>query len=131
MGKTVQVTCDGCGLDITRRSNCVDYRLVLSSESKPGHGAGFYTAAMIYPPVDRTHYFCGLGCLDHWRAREHHKGQLWKEWWKSWKDERGTKHPDGRIYSFPEPPEETTAACKVEFETAALAAFPMKAAHAA
>lgn len=122
--KIVKVTCDGCDKDLTTRSNSVDYRLVLAAESKPGHGEGFYTAMMIYPPVDREYYFCGLQCLDHWRDREHHNNQLWEVWWRKWKEEHGTKHESG--YSYPSPPEEMRIACEAEFEAAALAAFPMK-----
>lgn len=33
-----KITCDGCGADLTTRSNSVDYRLVLYSEEKPGYG---------------------------------------------------------------------------------------------
>lgn len=128
MGKTVRVTCDGCGSDLTTRSNSVDYRLVLAAQSKPGYGPGFYTDMMIYPPVDRAYYFCGLGCLDHWRDREHHENALWEAWMDSWKEENGSKNEDGSISSYPEPPQETREACKAEFEAAALAAFPMKSA---
>ena len=125
MGKTVKVTCDGCGHDLTTRSNSVDYRLLLAAESKPGYGTGFYTDMMIYPPVDRTYYFCGLQCLDHWRNRKHHEIALWKVWWDKWKDVNGTKREDGRISSYREPPREMMEARKAEFEAAALAAFPM------
>jgi hypothetical protein len=74
MGKIVKVTCDGCGADITTRSNSVDYRLVLKSESKPGYGSGSYTDMLIDPPVDRDYYFCGLRCLDLWRDSKTSKG---------------------------------------------------------
>lgn len=62
-----KVTCDGCGADLTVRTNSVDYRLVLAAESKPGYGSGVYTDVMIYPPIDRPHHFCRLECLDKWR----------------------------------------------------------------
>lgn len=125
MGKIVNVTCDGCEADLTVKTNSVDYRLVLASENKPGHGAGFYTAMMKYPAVSRAYYFCDLRCLDHWRGREHHKGNLWKMWWADWKEKNGTKHEDGRIFSYPEPPREMTEERAAEFEDAALVAFPM------
>lgn len=65
--KTVEIKCDTCESDLTYKSNMVDYRLVLGSEEKPGDGhGGAYTAMMIYPPVDRTHHFCGLVCLAKW-----------------------------------------------------------------
>lgn len=123
--KTEEVTCDGCGADLTTRTNSVDYRLVLASESKPGRGAGFYTDMMKYPPVKRTHHFCTLSCLDHWRDRERHCNDLWRAWMDKWKEEHGTKREDGRIQSYPGVPEETRKACVAEFEAAALEAFPM------
>jgi|SRR5580692_429533 hypothetical protein len=128
MGKIVKVTCDGCGHDLTTRSNSVDYRLVLAAESKPGCGAGAYTDMMIYPPVDRTYYFCGLECLDHWRGRSNHRSALWRQQHEKWIDERGTrKGVNGALYtSYPEMPEEMRERLNAEFEAAALVAFPMK-----
>lgn len=121
-----KVTCDGCGVDLTTRTNSVDYRLVLAAESKPGYGSGFYTGMMIWPPVERTHHFCDLACLDQWRNRENHSKKLWEEWWDSWKAEHGSKDIDGRVRSYPAPSEETLAPFRTKFEEAALAAFPMK-----
>lgn len=128
MGKTVKVTCDGCGGDLTTRSNSVDYRLVLGSESKPGYGASAYTDMMIYPPVDRTYYFCELGCLDQWRARENHKSALWHQENEKWIDERGTrKGINGATYtSYPSRPEELREKLNMQFQADALVAFPMK-----
>jgi hypothetical protein len=120
-----KVTCDGCGHDLTTRSNSVDYRLVLASESKPGYGAGAYTDMMISSPLEREHHFCGLDCLDHWRARERHEGALWKEWWDKWKEEKGTKTRN--CFSYPSPPKETLSANGSQFKAAALEAFPMNA----
>lgn len=128
MGKTVQVTCDGCGRDITTRSNMVDYRLVLAAEDKPGYGNGAYTAMHISPPIDCAHYFCGLGCLDHWRAREHHLAASWKAWSDEWRMRNGTQMAPG-VWSYSAAPDEERAVKKVEFEGAALAAFPMKYAN--
>lgn len=124
-----KVTCDGCGADLTTRSNSVDYRLVLSSETKPVYGAGCYTDMMIYPPVERTYHFCLLGCLDHWRDRERFEGKLWKEWNDRWKAERGTRVEGlggGSVVSYPAPPQQLLDECKVKFEAAALEAFPLK-----
>ena len=126
MGKTVKITCDGCGYDLTTRSNSVDYRLVLAAESKPSYGAGAYTDMMIYPPVDRSYYFCGLGCLDHWRSRERYSNALRHERYDEWASEHGTKDNDGRVRSYPSPPQEILGAWESEWEAAALAAFPMK-----
>lgn len=123
----IEITCDGCGHDLTYTGNCVDYRLVLGNESKPTYpGAGAVTAMGIYPAVKRTHHFCGLGCLDHWRDRENHEARLWREWHDKWKEEHGTKDETGRVISYRCEPEEVRKANQAVFEAAALEAFPMK-----
>jgi hypothetical protein len=128
--KKVEITCDGCGRDLTTTSNSVDYRLVLASESKPGYGSGFYTDMMVYPPVDRAHHFCDLACLDHWRSREYHKSGLWREWNENWKTEHGTKHQrlsgEGFTWSYPVPPDDVVKEREAAFEAKALEAFPMQ-----
>lgn len=129
--KNVQVTCDGCGADLTTRTNIEDYRLVLTSESKPGYGSGAYTAMGIYPAVDRAHHFCDLACLDHWSGRRLHRSALWREWNERWRQEKGTKRPnmlgsEGFTWSYPVPPDDVRAARDAEFDAAALAAFPMQ-----
>lgn len=120
-----KVTCDGCGRDLTTRSNSVDYRLALDSESKPGRGDGFYTDMMIYPSIDRPHHFCGLKCLDHWSGRRLKRNALLGEKLDAWKAEHGTKDSDGRIRSYLSPPREVSDAWDVDATAAALAAFPM------
>jgi hypothetical protein len=122
-----EIKCDGCDADLTYTANCVDYRLVLGNESKPTYpGAGAVTAMGIYPPVERTHHFCGLGCLDHWRDREKHRSKLWREWSDKWQEEKGHKSPDGRVTSWPSPPEELRKANDAAFAAAALEAYPLK-----
>ena len=121
-----KITCDGCGSDLTTRSNSVDYRLVLGSESKPGYGAGVYTDMMIYPPIDRTHHFCDLGCLDHWRGRELEYNRLRKDRSDQWAETYGTKDDDGRVRSYPCPPEAILETWRTECRAAALTAFPIK-----
>jgi len=118
------VTCDGCGFDLSVRTNSVDYRLVLDSEGKPGHGAGFYTDMLVYPPVARSFHFCGLECLDRWRARELYRSTLSRDWWDRWKSDNGTMI-DGVIRSYPLPKDDERKVREAEFEAAALAAFPM------
>lgn len=118
-----KVTCDGCGADLTVRTNSMDYRLVLDSENKPGYGAGFYTDMYIYPSVERAHHFCGLGCLDRWRDRERMHGKLMGEKLASWKREHGTKWAGGE--SYPEPPKDVRAAWSAESRAAADGAFPL------
>jgi hypothetical protein len=123
-----KVTCDGCGHDLTTRTNSVDYRLVLASESKPGYGPGVYTDMGIYPAVERAHHFCDLACLDRWRGRANHKMALWKACYAKWQEEHGTRHEglNGASYwAYPGMPEETRKANDAEFEAAALEAFPM------
>lgn len=119
-----KITCDGCGADLTTRCNSVDYRLVLGSESKPGYGPGVYTDMMIYPPIDRTHHFCIMSCLDLWRDREKYASNLWQEWWTEWKADHGTKHEGGMTF-YPEPPKDLRDTCDAEFKAAALVAFPI------
>lgn len=64
MGKTLEITCDGCGDDIAYTGNCVDYRLVLTSEAKApwyareGLEGGAVTAMYISRPISRDHTFC-------------------------------------------------------------------------
>src|SRR5574338_442812 len=80
--KTVEIKCDACGHDLTYTGNSVDYRLVLASEGKPIRpGIGVVTDMGIYPPVDRTHHFCRLDCLDKWRDEERAKDARRKRWY--------------------------------------------------
>jgi hypothetical protein len=72
--RTTTLTCDGCQHDIQYKSNSVEYRLVLSSESKdmrPGMAA--YTDMGISPSIDQDKHFCGLFCLGVWLLRERPK----------------------------------------------------------
>lgn len=123
--RTEKVTCDGCGHDLTTRSNIEDYRLVLASESKPGYGAGAYTCMAIRPPIERTHHFCTLRCLDHWRDRERYRAKLWREWNEKWKDEHGTKDASGQVTSWTSPPDDVRAERAAQFEATALEKFPV------
>lgn len=122
--RTVQITCDGCGNDLTTRTNSVDYRLVLASESKPGYGSGAYTDMMICPPVERTHHFCGLDCLDHWRARENFKAALWRANHARWRREKGREYAPGH-WSYPSMSRDEREEVDAKFTAAALAAFPI------
>ncbi len=129
MGKSVKITCDGCGHDLTTTSNSIDYRLVLEFERKPGYGAGAYTDMNIESPIDRAYYFCGLECLDHWRAREHHRDSAWQAVHEKWVSEHGRleKVIGGTVCtSYPSMPETTREIYAAECKAAALAAFPME-----
>lgn len=66
MPASYKVTCDHCGADLTTRSNVTDYRLRLSSESKPLCGGGTVTDMWIEPELDKDAYFCGIKCLLGW-----------------------------------------------------------------
>jgi hypothetical protein len=123
--RTEKVKCDGCGADLTVRTNIEDYRLVLASESKPGYGAGVYTCMGAYPPVERAHHFCGLDCLDLWSDRRRLRAKLRGERLDQWREEHGTRK-DGRIFSWPGPPRDVSATWDSEAHAAALAAFPFK-----
>ena len=122
--RTEQVICDGCGADLTTRTNSVDYRLVLMSEPKPGSGSGFYTDMMIYPDVDLEHHFCGLDCLDLWMSREKLEATLSREWYERWADEKGTTFGN-EMRSYPSPPKEMMDKLKLEWKAAALRAYPV------
>lgn len=63
--KAVEVTCDGCGRDLTTTGNSIDYRLALANERLPSRG-GCVTDMMIYPPIKRDAHFCGMACLKKW-----------------------------------------------------------------
>lgn len=68
MAETHEVTCDGCGADLTYTGNSVDYRLVLDAEPKPtAPDVNAVTDMLIPRPIARKHHFCALRCLDNWR----------------------------------------------------------------
>lgn len=86
MGKTVSVTCDGCGNDLTSTSNCVDWRLALVNERLPiASGVATVTSMGVYPATMQDGYFCGVDCLRSWLDKEyppgkrHHGGKAWAE----------------------------------------------------
>jgi hypothetical protein len=60
-----QITCDGCGQDLTTTGNSVDYRLALRNEEIP-IGYDTVTDYHIYPPLEKNAYFCNLNCLRRW-----------------------------------------------------------------
>lgn len=65
----VQITCNGCGFDLTDTGNSVAWRLALTVEQQPTRD-GYVTDMMIYPPLPvGTYHFCGLPCLNTWRAK--------------------------------------------------------------
>jgi len=74
MPKEVEITCDSCGNQLTRSSNCEDYRLALLNERVPS-GGGAVTAMAVYPAIKRDAYFCGVECLRAWLDKEYPAGQ--------------------------------------------------------
>ena len=70
MGKTTTVACDNCGRDLTVTGNAEAYRLALLNQHIPSRG-GFVTCMAEYPAIEADCYFCGIGCLSEWLAREH------------------------------------------------------------
>lgn len=124
MGKTLEITCDGCGDDIAYTGNCVDYRLVLTSEAKApwyareGLEGGAVTAMYISRPISRDHTFCNMVCLDYWSARRRKRGALAREWLDHWKLEHGTQN------SWPVPPAEVERERDEALDAAALSEFP-------
>ena len=70
MGVTTKYLCDNCGRDLTYTGNSVDYRTVLSYESKApwyiekGEMGG--TDMMILPYPETKKCFCGKRCLTEW-----------------------------------------------------------------
>lgn len=86
MGKDVTLTCDGCGNDLSRSSNCEDYRLRLANEHVPSVG-GCVTAMGAYPAIKHDVYFCEVACLRKWLDENYpvekgpyHGGKCWAEY---------------------------------------------------
>ncbi len=123
MGITIKVTCDGCGEDLTRTGNSVDYRLVLKNEAIPSVG-GFVTSMPATPSLEGPAYFCDLACLDLWRSRENYCAALCKDWWETWRKENSVT--DGRFTSYPVPSDDLCAEIKERFKAKALLDFPLK-----
>lgn len=69
MGIETKITCDECQADITATGAMPGFRLKLSCESLPQIGASSY-AVMVYPPLDHTHYFCGMDCIGVWMSKQ-------------------------------------------------------------
>jgi hypothetical protein len=59
------VTCDACGRDISTTTNCVDFRLALTTERLPAE-SDVVTLMHISQPIGRDHHFCGVRCLTAW-----------------------------------------------------------------
>lgn len=86
MAKITEITCDGCGNDLTTTSNREDYRLALLNESVLS-GGGAVTAMGAYPAIEQNAYFCGVDCLRVWLNKKYpaegspyHGGKCWAEY---------------------------------------------------
>jgi len=65
MVERTEITCDGCGRDLTYTGNCEAYRLALSNERIRSRGS-IVTSMAAYPAIERTAHFCKLSCLRKW-----------------------------------------------------------------
>ena len=65
MGKETKITCDNCESDLTDSGSMPRYRLHLSAE-RMRNKSNVECAVIVYPPIERDLYFCGMKCL-----REH------------------------------------------------------------
>ena len=68
MGRTLAITCDACGADLTSAGPMPAYRLSLCCEQLTHKEAVIFLVHVI-PPLDREHNFCGIGCLEKWLER--------------------------------------------------------------
>ena len=59
------IGCDFCEKQLNDARGITQYRIKLSCETVPDAG-GVSIDVYIFPPIDRDHYFCGLGCLSRW-----------------------------------------------------------------
>lgn len=66
--KTVKITCDVCGTDLTWTGNSIDWRLTLTNE-RIQHPGGVATDMMIYPVLKADAHVCGVKCLKEFAAR--------------------------------------------------------------
>ncbi len=74
--ETTTIKCDNCDADLKYKSNSVEYRLVLVSESKNARpGIQSYTDMMNYPSIDSKKHFCGLRCLGKWVPKQDFRGK--------------------------------------------------------
>lgn len=63
MGKTVKITCDQCGEDITDTGLMPKCRIVIHSERLP-HTTNERYAISAHDPVPTPLYFCSWACME-------------------------------------------------------------------
>lgn len=74
MTKRTEVTCDGCGADLTSTENREAYRLGLYNEELPVVSrSGVVTCMASYTAIPHSHHFCDLRCLRKWLEKSEAK----------------------------------------------------------
>jgi hypothetical protein len=73
MAENSQITCDGCGNDLSVTSNCEDYRLALVNQRVPPASSSV-TAMGACPALDKAAHFCGVNCLRIWMDKRYPAG---------------------------------------------------------
>jgi len=61
--KTVKITCDSCGADLTDTGAMPAYRIRVTAEPLR-HTSVMTYDVLVYSPLDHDMYFCGLVCMD-------------------------------------------------------------------
>ena len=56
------ITCDTCEKDLSESGPRTEYYLTLAANRVPSTSNMHYLV-QIFPPIDRTMHFCGMGCL--------------------------------------------------------------------
>lgn len=67
MAKVNSIKCDECGEElIIDDMSPHNYGLSLKAEDYGTNSSSMQHLVCIYPPIEREHNFCGLGCLQKW-----------------------------------------------------------------
>lgn len=68
---TTSTTCDACGTELSIDSSYpANYGLALAAKDFGRNTSGVTFGVAMYPPLEREHHFCGLGCLGRWLNKE-------------------------------------------------------------
>ena len=68
MPREEKITCDVCRKDLTYVDFVPRFRLCLTAEDISFVG-NVIAAVLVYPPIEKPMYFCGLKCLWDWSDR--------------------------------------------------------------
>lgn len=115
--KETAVTCDACGGQLSDAGAMPTYALVLSSFAVPNSGNIVFSVA-VQPHISRDRHFCDLGCLDDWRDDENLRADVLRNLREAWKIAHGTPDENGRIWSYPCPPNEISEGWEAEANAA-------------